>query len=290
MSILLDFSQVFISCTMQAIAHDSMQEIEEKFVRHIVLSSIASYNRRFRKEFGDLVICCDCDGGMYWRKEIFKYYKSSRKRNRAKSKFDWDTIFKILKKVKTELKDHFPYKVIETPRAEADDIIAVLSKFSNEPTVIISNDRDYLQLQKFSHVKQYSPYKGMFVSTDDPRLSLKEKILCGDDGDGVPNILSDDDVFEVSTKRQRPMRKEKLEYWLKESPGSFSKVTKEDQDTMYKNWDRNEVMIDLEYIPTPIQEQILETFEVTKAGNRKNLYSYFIKNGLNELTKHMNDF
>lgn len=71
---------------------------------------------------------------------------------------NWNEVFRILNLVREELKDNFPYKVVHMEGAEADDIIGALvqntQEFGNhEPVMIISSDKDFIQLHKYSNVK-----------------------------------------------------------------------------------------------------------------------------------------
>ena len=167
MSILVDYSQVFISNLMQ---QPGIREgVEEDLVRHMVLNSLRSYRNKFSEEYGELIICCD--NKKYWRKDIFPYYKSHRKANRKQSEFDWNEIFACLNKVKAELVDHFPYRVLEVENVEADDIIAIYCMTYAESNLILSGDKDFVQLQAIkdpSAVHQYNPLKKAFVYEKHP--------------------------------------------------------------------------------------------------------------------------
>ena len=110
---------------MMHINSDPRAKIDEGLIRHIVLNSLRSYTKQFKAKYGNMVICCDSK--KYWRREVFPFYKSNRKKDRDKSDFDWNLIFETLNKIRDELKQNLPYRVIEVEGAEADDIIAVLA-------------------------------------------------------------------------------------------------------------------------------------------------------------------
>jgi 5'-3' exonuclease len=217
MAILIDYSQVAISSIMgQANSKHFDGELNVDLVRHMILNGIRHFNQQFKEKYGDLVICCDDKN--YWRKQIFPYYKAHRKADREASNFDWKTIFECLDTVKQELRDFFPYKVLQIETAEADDIIATLIKFHAspleggfdfEPCVIVSGDKDFIQLHRWGDVSQWSPVQSKWVRGN-PDKYLREHILKGDRGDGIPNVLSKDDVF-VSGSRQTPLRQKKIE-------------------------------------------------------------------------------
>jgi len=271
--------------------HADGTTIEEDLLRHFILNSIRSYNAKFRAEFGEMIIACDDTNN--WRKQIYPYYKANRKKNRETSKLDWNAIFTTLNKIRDELKVYFPYRVIQVHGAEADDVIGSLCmKFGNDmpvggfgdPILIISGDKDFRQLQIFSNVKQYDPVRKKWIAEKNPTAYLKEHIIRGDSGDGVPNFLSKDDCFIVPGGRQKPISQKKLELWLKQEPEQFC------TDEMMRGWKRNEQMVDLTKIPVHIQEQVLEAYESQANKGRDKLFNYFIANRLKNLLTDIDQF
>ena len=195
--ILIDFTQIAIGSLMVAL-NRSGDDVDDALIRHLVLNNLRYYRSKFNEEYGELVICCDSKH--YWRRDYFPHYKANRKKDRASSGYDWNFIFESLNSVRDEIKTHFPYKVLEIYGAEADDIIATLVK-SNDgdtPNLIVSSDKDFIQLHRFN-VKQYSPVSKKFVNGSDPIGYLREHIIKGDRSDGVPNVLSPDDTFTILT-------------------------------------------------------------------------------------------
>lgn len=282
--ILVDINQVLISNLMMHLNYNKDAKIEENLIRHIVLNSLRSYLKQFKSKYGDMVICCDSK--RYWRREVFPLYKAHRKKDRDNSGFDWSSIFEVMHKIKKELKDNFPYRVIDVEGAEADDVIAVLaSRYSaHEEVLILSSDKDFVQLQKYEGVKQYSPILKRFISTDDPKLFVKEHILKGDKGDGIPNFLSPDDIF-TSGERQKSINKKKLVEWIKTDPATFCT-----NDAMKRGYKRNQMLVDLDYIPEAIKKGIVETYETTKPGTKSNMLNYFIENKLKNLLEVADEF
>lgn len=282
--ILVDINQVLISNLMMQLNYDREAKIEEDLIRHIVLNSLRSYLKQFRSKYGDMVICCDSK--RYWRRDVFPYYKAHRKKDRDKSGFDWSLIFDVMHKIKAELKANFPYRVIDVEGAEADDVIAVLAaRYSaHEEVLILSSDKDFVQLQKYEGVKQYSPILKRFISTDNPHLFVKEHILKGDKGDGIPNFLSADDVF-TKEERQKSINKNKLMEWLKADPATFCT-----NDTMQRGYKRNQMLVDLDFIPEALQKSIVEAYENTTPGTKTNMLNYFIENKLKNLLEVIDEF
>lgn len=296
--ILIDFNQTLISNLMSQISSNPNAELSESLIRHMVLSSILSYKKKFSEEYGKMIFCAD--DRKYWRKEVFPFYKANRKKSRDASKFDWNLIFGTLNKIRDEIKTIFPYLVIQVEGAEADDIIGTLAKYSQtnelnstsssldpdpQKVLILSGDKDFVQLQKYFNVCQYSPMQKRYLTTDNPKRTLLEHILTGDTGDGIPNFLSSDAVFINEDMRQKPIRKDKLETWL-----SLEDPTKFCDETMLRNFKRNEQLINLDYIPVDIQTKIIECYQAGPKGDRKNLLNYFVENKLKYLLDSISEF
>lgn len=286
--IIIDFNQTLISSLMASINSNPNAEITEDFVRHLVLSTILRYKQKFGSDYGQIVLAADDKN--YWRRDIFPYYKANRKKTREKSAFDWVLIFETLNKIRDEIRQYFPYIYIQIPRAEADDIIGTLVEYSNTPLMqqedilIISGDKDFIQLQRYNNVKQWSPMQKKYITHSNPKNYLKEHIMSGDSGDGVPNFLSDDDVFVTEGVRQKPLRKTKLSEWLNMSPEEFCDTK------MLRNYKRNEQIIDLSYIPNTIKDSIFREYKNGSVGDGSKLFNYFVKNKLKYLMESINDF
>jgi len=279
--ILVDLNQVLLAGLMAQIANHK-GKLEESLIRHMVLNIIRNHIKNFKTEYGEIVLCCD--NRKYWRKEFFPFYKANRKKNRDKSDLDWHSIFDILGKLKQELKDNFPYKVLDVEGAEADDIIGTLVPIysPHQKILILSSDGDFLQLQQYgSNVKQYNPSQKKFVKSENPKLELKEKIIRGDKGDGIPNIFSPSDCF-VRDLRQKPITQKTLDKYLDEQVEKYS-------ETDQTNFVRNQSLIDLTFIPTEIKTKIINTYEETKPAKGK-LLNYFIEHKLKNLMEVIEEF
>lgn len=286
--ILVDFNQVVISNFMAQVGSHKTMPLDEGMLRHMILNTIRSFRQKFAGDYGELVICCD--SRKYWRKEIFPYYKANRKKDREASGVDWQTMFNTLTLVREELANYFPYKTIMVEGAEADDIIGTLIHERHdqfEKILILSSDKDFMQLQIHNNVKQYSPVHKKFIRTVDPKMFLKEHIIKGDRGDGIPNVMSNDSVF-VSSGRQKPLRKNIMEKILEanmETP-QLSDLN----ENIIRNWQRNQKLVDLSYIPSEIKDQILNAYDQSQSNPRSGLLNYFVKHKLKNLTEHIGDF
>ena len=285
--ILIDMNQVCISNLMMQIGSKRQNDVDENLVRHMVLNSLRMYRSRFSEEYGELVLCYDSK--KYWRRDYFPNYKSNRKKDREASGLDWNLIFETLNNIRDEIKANFPYKVLEVEGAEADDCIAtVVDYVSKTPTayeqvLILSGDKDFIQLQKHNFVKQFSPVLKKFVNGQDPHLYIREHILKGDRSDGIPNFLSADDTF-VNELRQKPLAKKKISTWVDLEPEDYC------TEEMMRNYQRNKTLIDLECIPSVLKEQILIDYLKPPVGDRSKLLNYFISKRLKNLMNDIGDF
>lgn len=284
MAILVDLNQVMIANMMVQIGNHHNAEVDENMIRHMVLNTLRFNRVKFNAEFGELIICADDKN--YWRRQLFPYYKASRKKNREESELDWAAIFQALNRVREELKTYFPYKVIQIDGAEADDIIGAiihqegLELAGGEPFLILSGDKDYIQLHKYANVKQYNPVLKKWVVHSNPEQYLFEHIMKGDQGDGIPNVLSPDNSFVMSI-RQKPVTKKRLEEWM--DINSMSSEVK-------RNYARNKALIDLNEVPSHIKEKVLEEYARENPKDRSQLLNFFIKNRLKLLTESIGEF
>ena len=279
---LLSLASVMMNMRMSGVFDKDKepQDIEEDMVRHMILNSIRMYRTMFKEKHGEVVLAYD--SRHYWRRDIFPEYKASRKKGRENNQEQWDKIFNFLGRLKKEFKEMLPYKFIEVYGAEADDIIGTLCReYQDQKTMIISGDKDFIQLQKYDNVSQYSPITKKMVNGHNPSTYIKEHILKGDTGDGIPNVLSPDHTF-VEGLRQRPLSKTKIESWKKSETGMSNEVK--------RNYQRNQRLIDLDNTPKDLQQSILDTFNEAPCGDRSKILTYFIENKLKELTDSIGDF
>ncbi len=280
--ILIDYSQI-------ALANIIVQKLnDENMIRHMILNSIRMYNKKYRDEYGELVICAD--GMNTWRKEYYPFYKANRRKNRDNSDQDWNEIFRILHLVRDEIREYLPYKVIHLEGVEADDIIGTLTMKTqdfgqDEPIMIVSSDKDFIQLQKYNNVKQFSPIQKKIVTDKNPRMYLFNHIMRGDSGDGIPNVLSADDTF-VTEAKQTPLRQVKINEWL-DASDKLREVMTED---IYRNYQRNQTLIDLNHIPEEVQNKIINSYEEQSETPNMKVLNYLIKKRCTNLIEVVEEF
>jgi 5'-3' exonuclease len=282
--ILIDLNQVLLGGLMAQINAQKGIKIEEDLVRHMILNTLRYNIKQFKNEYGEVVLCCD--NRKYWRKEYFPFYKAGRKKAREKSDLDWHLIFDMLAKFKQELREHFPYKVVDVEGAEADDIIGTLVPLyaPHQKILILSSDGDFLQLQRYgSNVKQYNPSMKKYVKSENPAVELKEKIIRGDKGDGIPNIFSPSDCF-VRDLRQKAITKNVIEKYLNED------VDKWESEEARIGFSRNQTLIDLTNIPSELKDKIINTYDTVPVASRSGLLNYFIEKKLKNLMDVIEEF
>ncbi len=263
--------------------------LDEQMIRHMTLNSIRMYNKKFKDQYGDMVLACD--GANNWRRQAFPQYKFKRREGRGESTFDWNEAFRILHTIKDEIKENFPYKVIHEDGCEADDIIGTLveqtQEFGNyEEVMIVSSDGDFKQLQQYDNVKQFSPMTKKLVKDDNPRLNLIDKILRGDTGDGIPNILSDDNTF-VEGLRQTPLSKKKKDAIIEDlAEGELLYAA-----SWYRNFQRNETLIDLTKTPQDLKQNIINSYEAQDPWkNKGKVFPYLVAKRMNRLIESAQEF
>jgi hypothetical protein len=268
---------------------------DEQLIRHMILNSLRMYRTRYKDEYGELVLAVDASNN--WRKTAFPQYKASRKKTQKESTFDWGKAFTILNKIREEIAENFPYTVIRVDGCEADDVIGTLvgmnpdhnNDFNPQKYMIVSSDRDFLQLQKFKNVRQFSPLLKKELSVDNPRVWLQTHIIKGDKGDGVPNILSDDNVF-VEGFRQTPITQKKIDNIIEDlEEGELLYAA-----SWYRNYCRNKKLIDLSETPQELKREIINNFMADKPDTRwmrrGKVFPYLVENKCNELIKSAQEF
>lgn len=274
--ILVDANQIAISHLMVRSKIEDGINIDS--VRKSIIRVIGRIAKKYGNEYGQVVLCYDDKN--YWRREVFPFYKKNRKQEREASKYDWDQVFSVLNTIRDELKGNFPYKVLQVQGAEADDIVASLcmenaKTDAPEKVLILSADKDFIQLHKYDFVCQYDPIRNRWIENEDPVMYLQEHIIRGDRSDGIPNILTCDDAI-VTGKPQKKMSKDKIASLANMSPEDFTNFIR------LRNWKRNAELIDFGRIPEAVVERILSASTKAKVQASVNL-NYFIDNKLQDI-------
>lgn len=280
---------------------ESGSEAENRdLIRHVILQSIVYIRKKYNKRlYGEVVIACD--GHDYWRREHFVHYKAGRKKVREESKIDWEFLFKVFDEIREDLINVFPYRVVLIDRAEADDVIGVLTKYTQtnelvrtglmfEPqnVVVVSEDLDFVQLHKYDNFRLWMPRKkklhplmGVKALSD---FVVEHTVKAGDDG--IPNILSADNVFVTEPKTRQTTVSAKRLAEFKESGRDACRT-----DDERRGWDRNKLLIDLDRIPDKVANDIIEAYKIANVNNDRNdIFNYLIKRGCRQLLNSLEDF
>jgi hypothetical protein len=290
MAILVDFSQVIIASAMAQMGNSrrGSSDFSEDMIRHICLNSIRSIRSKFKNDYGELIICCD--GRSSWRYGVFPLYKASRKKDHATSSIDWKAIFETITTIKNELRENFPYKIIEVQGAEADDVIGWYCYENGtegfacgEKILIVSGDKDYIQLQKFANVSQYDPIKKKMRHAAYPELVLREHIIRGDAGDGVPNMLSPDSALVDPSIRQTPITQKRLDQFMRAPDSTWS-------EGQVRGFRRNEMLVDLSKIPSEIKTAIADEFANYQVAPKGKIFNYLVAKKLKLLLECVSEF
>jgi len=284
--ILVDYNQVMLASLFAGIGNHTNVELDENLLRHMFLNSIRFNRKKFSEEYGEIVLCCDNTN--VWRKDYFPYYKANRKKNRDESELDWNALFDVIHEIRREVTEFFPYKVLYIDRCEADDIIATLVQehgtelnTGGEKILILSGDKDFIQLHKYANVDQYNPVMKKWIRHADPNKYLQEHVLKGDVGDGIPNILSADNCLAIG-ERQKPMTKKRIE--------TFTNTPEQMDEETRLRFNRNKQMIDLSQIPQQYKDIILNEYNNQEEVGRGHLFNYFVKKKLKNLIGDLQDF
>jgi hypothetical protein len=297
--ILIDYSQIALASILtfqQDLKSGDSNKIVD-LIRHVTLSSIKSYKKKYGKEYGEVVICCD--GRKYWRREVFEFYKANRKKARDASDLDWKLIFDTLTEMREDIAKHFPYRVLHLDRAEADDIIAVMAKWTqdnglvqqglveeSQKVLILSSDHDFIQLQKYPNVTQWSPNVKKFIKVTDAERYTKyitHVVKAGDDG--IPNILSPDNIFLQEGVRQKPVSAKRLAEFMELGFDACR------NDEERRNWHRNVQLIDLDKIPADIEQDVVNAYLNTKVtGDKMSALKYLMDHRCRVLIEEIEDF
>jgi 5'-3' exonuclease len=296
--ILIDFNGVTMPhvTAFQADLRTNDKERILDLCRHTILSQLLVYKKKYEQKYGEMVICLD--GRNYWRKQEFPNYKSNRKKTKDEM-VDWQIVYDCLNQIRDELKAFFPFKVIFVNEAEADDAIASLIEYSQDndlieeilvseprPMIIISSDGDFGQLQKYSNVEQFSPFKKKLVKFNKKEIHEKRMthIVKGDANDGVPNMFSGDNVF-VDKIRQTPVSQKRLDEFFEKGIDACK------NDTERRNYQRNQMLVDFDFVPQRVKDEILKEYHNAKPVKDLNLImEYFMKNKCRLLLETLQDW
>ncbi len=295
---MIDFHQTVIAaCAVQMKDVKDSGEDLKPLVKHVALTMILNIKKKFN---GKVIIACDSNKG-YWRKDEYPYYKGNRKHEDDEF-LNWTLIYETLNELKIELKENFPYIVLDVEGAEADDVIATMCKYHQdnelvftglieEPVeiVIVSNDKDFQQLQKYQNVSQWNNIEKKFIECKNPIKFLEEHIALGDNTDNLPSITTGDEWSKARAEGNPIRAKNFKQARLNDFYNKGIDACLDDNER--RNWKRNQKLIDMECIPFHINTKIISTYlDYEVKGSKTKMYNYFIKHKMKILLGSIQDF
>lgn len=280
-------------------------DVSIEFLRHIALNSILDYLKKVRAKFpGRQVLTVLAHDNGSWRNSIFEYYKWSRRQvdpNMSEHEKEFkDRCYACFDQLTNEAGEHYPFLSLKVRNCEADDICAwVASEYGKDTEVVlVSSDKDIKQLA-IGKVYSLAPVHGsgdkkwfQFKNVDEQNAYVFDLVLRGDGGDGIPNVLSDEDTFAKKEKRQTPMTKKQIELLsssVKKGDPLFSGVL---NTHVASRFALNLELIDLREsrnLPLIHHSELKNQLEASRAtlqSRKEALYRYFAQNGL---TRHLSN-
>lgn len=150
-----------------------------------------------------IFICHDGEGGSKKRKRIFKDYKQGRNpltlNSNIKASADDELKNRIWQETRlVEYLNNLPLVQLMVDGVEADDLIGFICKdlkFYNYQKVIVSNDKDFIQLCDDKTIL-YRPVKEQILNTKaileeydiHPYNFVLARAICGDNSDNLPGV------------------------------------------------------------------------------------------------------
>ena len=285
--IIIDLSQILHAAVHSDMKTNGTKMPSERGIRIYVLNKIQYVRSKFIREFGkETVIAVDNNS---WRKEVFPHYKYKRKEDRKDDNLNWDVIHGYFSNIKAELKEHFPYAIMDVYGAEGDDIVAVMCRSLAKPVIIIGQDKDYFQLHGKGNIKQYCPIKDVLMTSvvSEIPYNLFTHICRGDTSDGICSMINPSNCF-VEGIRQKSLYKTYIEEAYDNAKKGRLKEFLGKQT--HKRFLENKTLIDFRCIPSDLSTKIIDTYNNYEIP-QTNVYKYLQKYDLyQEFVRDINYF
>jgi 5'-3' exonuclease len=112
--------------------------------------NLVALKKKHKFDWSSLYLVKDCVRSTIWRLELFSKYKQNRDESNRQA-FDPKVFVHTYQELVPALMQKYGFNIIEYPKAEADDVIAVIhglvrNKQPDRKVLIITNDNDYVQL------------------------------------------------------------------------------------------------------------------------------------------------
>jgi hypothetical protein len=246
-----------------------VEHIDWAYWRLVMFTNI--YSSMYKVPMHTLVLAADSKNS--WRYGAWERYKEDRKKKNAKdkSKFPWDEYYVQYDQFIKDMREHFPVKVIQLDKTEADDIIGVIAKEVPGNVEIVSTDKDFLQLS-CERVKIYNPMKKTHVSHPNPAMFLIEQCMIGQ---------AKDSIFNIKTPLDHPEGKRKPGFGPKAFEKALEYGVKEwlvDND-LVKRFQFNKMLMDFNEIPQEIQDNIMSNYNEYKYPEPSKMWKFIEEQG-----------
>lgn len=217
---------------------------KEPFVPQLLfIKFIEDMNVMFKK-FQCTGVLCAFEGRNNWRKTVYPDYK-----NKELDDIYYEDVQEAIVMLRDFLEVHTSIHSMSVHSVEADDVIAVVcqKKHHNTECVIVSSDRDFVQLLKFNGVTLFSPQQQEMRKTDDAEFDLFMKCIRGDPSD---NIMS-------AFPRVRKTKLEEAFYGESMAYVNLMETINKDGTKVGDRYQENKLLIDLEKQPVNLREAII---------------------------------
>ena len=174
-NLIVDLSNIVYATHYTVLKKNS--DFSQDFLLFKVIQNIKYYINEFKVD-GVLIAC---DSPRVWRKEIYSNYKGDR--NHEKDPY-YPEVKQVMIDIKNFYNNYTSIPAISVERCEADDIIAEIVRANENKSIILSSDRDFIQLIN-DRVRLFSPSQDVERTCEDTDYELFEKCIRGDKGDNI---------------------------------------------------------------------------------------------------------
>lgn len=234
----------------------------EKYSK-MFLEGIDNIRKVCNVPWSNVILAQDCRRTKIWRVELYPEYKGTREASHIKSGFDGHDIFQYTcKTLIPKWIEKYGLKCLRYPKAEADDIVACLSKHLRKSfdanITILANDTDYLQL--VNEKVRLLDMKGKERTSANKQHDLWKKILIGDTSDNIPGCYINQSNIYSDRKNVRFIRctPKVINLMLSDWDIWYSRLIETPDIIRDRQHLLNQKLIDFENIPQDMYQGIVE--------------------------------
>ena len=182
-TLIVDLNNLAFATRFSKLSTPSSSRQKDKHADLMIFSSVLSYIMNTAKTNQCTDILVAGDSKKIWRKDIYPDYKAGSTSNED---IYYKETLRAADLVRKFFRDCTAAMAVEVPRCEADDIIGYWCHKAVGRSLILSTDKDYVQLLS-DKVQLYSPVQKEFRTSDDPAYALFLKCIRGDKSDTIPS-------------------------------------------------------------------------------------------------------